>query len=295
MRPYPLISAMILLWGIHSTTSAQISVDTARATPSSDSAAAARKKASSTGLEVKPVKIDFHLSKGESAYQPIYITNNFNRSVQFKARFSDWMRDSLGGHVYLEPGTIPRSCAQWMSFNKDMVEIEPGKTKEILVRMKIPDSVSVTDEMKWCLVFLESVVENKAYKPSDSSRTYVNTIFRVGIHILQTPPQLESQKDMQMLSFSSVEGKENLYRILCYNSGKTELDCKSYIELSSLASGEKTTLEPIRFTVFPEQRRYTEFALPATIAKGKYAALAVVDAGEDDIPLQASEAVIEVK
>jgi len=247
------------------------------------------------GLEVKPVRIDFHLSKGEFAYQSIFVTNNFSTTMQFKARFVDWMRDSLGGHEYSEPGTTPRSCAQWMSFGNDVVEIEPGKTKDILVRLKMPDNDSAVAEMRWCLVFLESVTENRVYKPSDSSRAHVNTLFRVGIHILQTPPQLESQKSLEMLSFKSVPGAKDQFQILCRNTGQTQLECKGYLELSSLETGEKITIEPKIFPLFPDQKRYIDFTLPEGLKKGKYTILAVADAGEDDIPLQASEATIDIK
>lgn len=253
-------------------------------------------KKKSIGMNVKPVRIDFHLQKGEGAIQPIYITNKFPTKVQFKARFSDWMRDSMGGHQYYPPGTLSRSIAPYASFNNDVVEIEPGETKEILIRIAIPDTAeSMVSEMKWCLVFVESVRENRVLAPTDSSRTSVNTIFRAGIHILQTPPQMEAEKNLEMLSFSSLPDVENTYQILCENTGETQLDCKGYLEISSLATGEKVQTEPIRFPMFPGQRRYTNYELPEGLAKGKYTVLAVVDANEDDVPIQASEATIEIK
>src|SRR5690606_12258601 len=80
-------------------------------------------KISGIGMTVKAVRIDFHLQKGESTIQPIYITNKFPARVQFKARFADWMRDSMGGHSYHKPGTLSRSIAPYASFNNDVVEI----------------------------------------------------------------------------------------------------------------------------------------------------------------------------
>ncbi|PZF74684.1 hypothetical protein [Taibaiella soli] len=264
-------------------------------TPSNAPATDTTKKKGSIGVAVKPVRIDFHLVKGETAYQPIYVTNNFSTTMQFKARFMDWMRDSTGGHTYAEPGTFPRSCAKWMSFNKDLIEIEPGKTGEFLVRMKVPDNDSAVQEMKWCLAFIESVAENKAYKPSDSSRAHVRAIMRVGIHILQTPPALADKKDVKMLSFTSVTGEKNKYRILAQNTGETQLECKSFIELRSLTTGSSITIPSIEFPLFPNQKRYMDFTLPDDLPKGKYTATGVVDAQEDDIALQASEATIEIK
>lgn len=246
------------------------------------------------GLEVKPVRIDFSLTPGRSAVQPIYITNKFPEKMVFKARFSDWVRDTVGGHQYLEPGTIPRSCAQWMSFENNSVEIEPGKTKEILVKMQLPPDDSTVETMHWALVFIESVKENRILKPTDSSRTTMNTIFRVGIHILQTPPNLQSEKQIEMVSFQSMPEQKGRYRIACKNTGETQLECKTYLELSSLDNGQKTTVGPVMFPIFPDQDRFIDFDLPQDLAKGKYSILAVIDANEDEVPLQASEAVIEV-
>ncbi len=249
----------------------------------------------STGLSVKPAKIDFNLSKGEAAYQVIYITNEFNRTMQFKATVLDWMRDSTGAHIYADPGTFGRSCARWISFNKDVIEVEPGKTGELLVRLVVPDSASAVSEMKWCLVMLESVTENKKLKPSDSSRAVVNMTMRLGIHILQTPQAFMTDKNIEMVSFTADKADPHNFKILCRNTGKTQLQCLTFLEVTSLQTGEKIKLDPKKFPIFPDQKRYINFTLPNTLAKGKYTVTAVVDAGDDDVPLLASEAVIDLK
>ncbi|PZP50646.1 MAG: hypothetical protein DI598_05110 [Pseudopedobacter saltans] len=247
------------------------------------------------GLEVKPVRLDFNLSKGEAVIQTLNITNNFPFKMVFRAYTSDWLRDSVGVHQYLKPGTLDRSCAKWISFENNSVEIAPKETKQIIVKMKMPNTDSAMAQMKWCLVFLESVKENKIDKPSDSVRTSVNTIFRVGIHVLQTPPQLKSDKKLEMISFKSIANQRNNYQITCINKGETQLECKGYLELSSLADNTKKTVGPIMFPIFPDQKRLVNFSLPQDIPNGKYSILAVVDANDDDVPLQASEATVEIK
>lgn len=246
------------------------------------------------GIEVKPVRVDFSLGRGQAAMQPIFVTNKFPYKVIFKARTSDWLRDSTGSHQYLEPGTLDRSCAQWVTFENNNIEVEPGKTKEILVKMKAPQNDSALDKMRWCLVFIETVTENMSLKPTDSSRTAMNTTFRVGIHILLNPPNHAANKQLEMLSFKSNPEEKNSYQILCENKGETQLECKGYLELSSLEDGTKTVVGPTMFPIFPEQRRYVNFKLPDTLKKGKYSILAVVDANEDDVPVQASEAEITI-
>ena len=258
----------------------------------SDTLALPKKKG--IGIEVKPVRVDFSLGRGQAAMQPIFVTNKFPYKVTFKARTSDWLRDSMGSHIYLEPGTIDRSCAQWITFENNNIDVEPGQTKEILVKMKAPQNDSALEKMRWCLVFVETVNENLSLKPTDSNRTAMNTTFRVGIHILLTPPNLTSKKNLEMLSFKSNPEEKDSYQILCTNTGETQLECKGYLELSSLEDGSKITVGPTMFPIFPDQKRYINFKLPADIKKGKYSILAVVDANEDDVPLQAAEAQITV-
>ena len=123
--------------------------------------------------------------------------------------------------------------------------------------------------------------------------TKVNNITRVGVHIVQTPPNL-TEKDLKMLSFSKIADSVNKFRITCKNTGKVQFDCKSYVELSFVATGEKTTINKNTFPLFPNQTRYADFVLPDTLAKGKYTVVGVLDGG-DDLPLQASELTIEIK
>ena len=70
---------------------------------------------------------------------------------------------------------------------------------------------------------------------------------------------------------------------------------KFSIELSSAETGAKTALGPKLIPLFPQQDRYVDFTLPADLAKGKYTALAVIDAEDDDVPVEASQKEIIVK
>ena len=86
------------------------------------------------------------------------------------------------------------------------------------------------------------------------------------------------------LSLSAMPDTVNQYEMICKNTGEIQMNCKTYMELSSLTTSEKFRIEGRVFPIFPAQERMVTFTLPADLPVGKYNAVAAVDAG-DDVPL----------
>jgi hypothetical protein len=242
-------------------------------------------------LGVYPTQLDYTLVPGQSETHAITISNGTSGKVQFRLYLNDWVRDSMGGHIYYPADTLERSCARWVNVSKNFVELEPGQTTQVNVKMQLPDSAAAASEMKWAMLFVETVEEQN--KTTMQSGATVNNLLRIGVHIYQTPPTVTNKK-IKAIALKEVPDTKNTYRLLCENQGDIMVDCKSYIELSSLADGKKTKLDATEFPMFPKQRRYVTFQLPANLAKGKYSALTVVDYGED-VSLEAIQTTIEVK
>ena len=240
-------------------------------------------KVSAQNLGVYPTALAFSLSKGNSESQVVNITNGSDKKMQFRLYLNDWIRDTVGGHEYYEP--------RWVTLNKNFIELEPGKSTQITIKLTIPDSAN-TDEMKWSMLFVETVEENTA-QASKNATAAVQNLLRIGIHIYQTPPSL-TDKQIKAFDLKPMPGQEKKYQLICQNTGNVMIQCKSYLELASVVDGQKIKLDPIDFPMFPQQKRYVTFELPANIQKGKYSALAVLDGGED-ISLEAVEGTIEVK
>jgi P pilus assembly chaperone PapD len=247
---------------------------------------------SAQNLGVYPTALSFQLTKGNSESQVVNITNGSDKKMQFRLYLNDWIRDTLGGHEYYEPATIDRSCSKWITLNKNFVELEPGKSAQVTIKMNIPDEAGADAEMKWSMLFVETVEENTAQAAKNATAA-VQNLLRIGIHIYQTPPTL-TDKQIKAYDLKPLAGQDKKYQLFCQNTGNVMIQCKSYLELASMADGQKVKLEPIDFPMFPQQKRYVTFELPANIQKGKYSALAVLDGGED-ISLEAVESVVEVK
>ena len=103
-----------------------------------------------------------------------------------------------------------------------------------------------------------------------------------------------TEKAIKVVDLTHVPKTTNTFQLLCQNTGKVMVECKSYLILNSMADGKETKLEPVEFPMFPDQKRYVIFELPKDFPKGKYSAQGVLDAGED-VSLEAVENIIDVK
>ncbi|RYZ51281.1 MAG: hypothetical protein EOP49_12090 [Sphingobacteriales bacterium] len=242
-------------------------------------------------LGAYPTILDFRLPQGQSQTQAVHLTNNSADKIQLRAYLNDWVRDSTGGHQYYRADTLPQSCSRFVTLDKNFVELLPGQSTDLTVTLAVPDSAAAS-MMRWSMLFIETVEEQNKVKDA-GTQAAVRNVLRIGVHIYQTPPAITS-KEIKIFDLLPVAGTNNVYKVLCQNTGQTMIDCKSYIELNSLTDGNKIKLDPIEFPMFPLQRRYVMFELPPSVPKGKYSALAVLDGGED-IALEAVEGMIEVK
>ncbi len=247
-----------------------------------------------SGITVFPARILFGLNKGETASKTINVGNFTTEKYQLVIDFRDWTRDTLGKHVYTAKGVSRQSCASWITFDKPFMELGPGESTTVTVTMHVPDNDTAVAEMKWTMMVLKTATEKRPPVKGVKLAAQVEQVYGIGVHVLQTPPNI-SNKELKMLSFSPVPGPGNVYRIACKNIGGVELNAKFSIELSSQESGTKTTLDPITAPLFPQQSRYVDFTLPGKLPKGKYTAVALVDAEDDSVPIEAAEKEIVVK
>lgn len=244
---------------------------------------------------VQPGIVQFNAEPGITQTRTLKITNISDKKITFQAYFADWVRDSLGGHEYYRADTLSRSCANWVVLNKNLIEVEPQATEDVVIVLKAPFDAKQFDQMKWAMLFLQTVQEKDSVSTNSKElKTEIRELMRVGIHIYQTPPtvnRIEAKVDYFL--HEEKDTVKNSYSFKVQNVGDVMLNCKSYITLTNVNTGQEYKLERLEFPMFPEGKRILKFIIPETIPKGKYSALAVLDIGEDE-ELQAIEKTIEV-
>ncbi len=243
-------------------------------------------------ISIQPSILDFHLGANVSQTQAVTITNLSDKKLVFEAYLADWLRDSTGGHHYFRPDTLSRSCATWVTLNKSVLELEPDQSAEVFVHLQTPADTSGLTEMKWAMLFLQTVGEQEA-PVTAATETPVKEIIRVGVHIYETPPTV-TRSGAKAVSFSPLASEKDAYELILKNTGGAMLHCKAYLKLTSVADGTLYNTEKMEFPVFPDGVRRVKLTLPAKLPKGKYAALAVLDPGSG-LPLQTVQEPVEVK
>lgn len=243
------------------------------------------------GISVRPVTIDVSTAPGTTESKRVLITNGLDEKKQFIVYVTDWLRDTTGGHIYSEPSENPRSCATWIDTDKSFFELEPGQTEELYLKISAPGDSNLKSQMRWCMLFIETTQEKKV-KDTTGVTTTIASRFRVGVHIYLTPEGMK-YKELKLLQFTNTNNQLNKYRMICQNTGQTQLHCTAYLELSSLTDGSRIKLPVIEFPIFPDQIRYLDFTIPESTPKGKYTLTGIIDAGEE-VPLEATQVLIEL-
>jgi hypothetical protein len=243
-------------------------------------------------INVNPTILAFNESAGQSSTQILTITNLSDKVQAYQLSLGDWIRDTTGEHRYYAPGTIKRSCANWVKFDNPIVEIDPQKSKDVRVTLTIPADSAATKEMKWAMIFVQSVEEqtggeNKAAK----LKATIKEVYRIGIHVYQTPPTI-IKKEAKALSLVQEKTNKDLFDFTMVNSGMTMLDCKVRLVLTNLASGAEIKLDEQSFPVFPDSKRIVKLEIPKTVPAGKYSMLGILEY-DPDMPLEAIESSLE--
>lgn len=243
---------------------------------------------------IQPSILEYHLSPGTTESQVIRIANLSDKKLSFEAYLADWLRDSTGAHEYFKPDTLPSSCTRWIYLSKNFIEVEPGKTEELLVRLQGPPDLTAFKQMRWAMLFLQSASEkDSTSRTGKQFNTKIKEVLRVGIHIYQTPPSI-TRAEAKGIALKEVPAEKNTYDFYMANTGETMLECKVHMELTNVETGKEYKLDRAEFPVFPAGKRKVRLTIPDTVPKGKYSALAILDTGEE-AALEAIEKAIEVK
>lgn len=236
----------------------------------------------------------FNANIGQTSVQTITMTNMSEKKQAFKLTLGDWERDSVGNHRYYPAATTPRSCADWVKPETDFVELEPGQAKNIRIALNAPPTPEAVKEAKWAMLFVENAMEQVGSGNNGKGvSTTVMEVYRIGIHIYQTPPQV-NQDAARVISLKTDPAKKGTYYFTMANTGATMLDCKLRLEMTNMENGKIINLPTVEFPVFPDAKRTVDFTLPTDVPKGKYSFIALLDYSEN-MPLEAIEAVIDIK
>lgn len=263
------------------------------------------------GFQVSPGKVFFRQTAGQQQSQAITVSNTSGSPMALKCSFIDWVRDSMGNKVYAEPGTYRHSNSRYAKIFPDMFTLQPGETRNIEVSLLLPDGAdtAVTNSM----LFITQVEEKTlGDEKSKNKEAFMKFRIQIGVHVYNEPPQMQfknieiekvdvTEKWEESVNFNKNTQKKDTVRnfvrslsALIHNNGDLVAEGSVRFELTHKSSQKEFKLEPITFNSLPGDKIIMPASLTASLPKGRYSVVTLVDYGMDQ-PLKVAESEIELK
>jgi hypothetical protein len=244
-------------------------------------------------LEVSPGTLSFATNPGSSQTQQINLRNKGNTEQSFIFNLSDWLTDDAGEVKYFNPGTTPRSCADWITVSPALVTLQPNEQAIINVTMLVPNDNAAT---KWAVLFVQSAVEQTGPKAVDKEMAMgMQVALRIAVTIYQSPVSNTLYKGtIEGLTESIGEDNSRTYASQVINLGDKVLNCKVYYTITNIETAEEFTSTPIEFSLLPETNKKVSYMHDKPLQKGRYSVAAILDYGYNN-ELDGVQLELEVK
>lgn len=229
-------------------------------------------------ISTSPTRINYKVTPGGSGRSRITVANNSTDKQGFQVTFGDFSASITGKSQFSKEGTEDRSCASWLTATPAVFELEPGETQDIQVLIDVPGDSSALIA-RWAVAYVQlTAPENDGRGSGEGLKVQVNQSYRFGVYLFQTPPSATDSKG----EISGLNYENDSFTIQMKNAGETFLRCNSYIELTSLSTGQTKRITTRGFTMLPALSRNTSFKIPQDMPPGRYSVLAVMDYGNRD-------------
>ena len=244
------------------------------------------------GLEISPVRFDFDLEPGANQSQTLTVRNTSNKEATYTLSTGDWYLDETGNVIRQSAGENQRSCADWVSFNPALVELEANESQEVTVTINVPDGEAQT---KWSIVYITLQKEQEAPQVDQDLAMGIEVNQAVAVFITQSPKS-NTNASAKLSEFKEITGDSDASRkfaVIAENTGDKIVDCKLFLVISDLENATERRSEPVEFRVLPEGTSMGELALPEDLKSGSYLVAAILDYGPN-FPLEGAQMQIEV-
>jgi len=226
---------------------------------------------------VAPMRIEFQIERGRTGTSSILIRNVSEKPLSVKLFIKDFMYRPDGSEIELEPGSVSRSCSDWMVISPTFMELQPNEHRNARVTLTIPEDSEGT---YWAMIYVEQ--SSKPTPRGAQGRGYsfqVNVYPRWAIRILESVPGTE-EKDGQITGLTVTQESEEqpLTAFVEFeNTCNSKLLCTGWIEIRDENGETIKKIEFKEFSVYPESKRINKAEIPKNLNPGEYSVLAVVD------------------
>ena len=244
-------------------------------------------------FEVSPVLMNFTADPGEIQKKEINIINHSGKPQKYSLKLADYVLQKDGTKKAIPLGTSKRSCADWLTLNPSIIELNPNQSAKIEALMAVPkDGFSA----KWCLIQVEVAKEQTTFEADKTLAAGVMLVPRIIILVKQSPKSNNNYKATisGLKEVTKPGDKQRSFEVLITNNGDNVIDANVNLALADMQTAKEQKFSPLKVSVYPDASRIVKLQLPEVLTKGKYALAAILDYGHRQ-PLGGTQMLVEVK
>jgi len=197
---------------------------------------------------------------------------------------ADYLFFRDGTHIYGEPGTDPRSNADWITFGPRRLSILPGATAIINYTIEVPEDESLTGTY-WSLLMVEDLAGGAPDVSGDGTDQVsmgINQVFRYAIqivvHVGDTGQRTLEFLDTKLLT----EGDQKILQIDMGNNGERWLRPVLWTEVYDMDGGYIGRFDGGKLRIYPGTSVRYRVDM-SELASADYNAVVVADCGGEDV------------
>jgi hypothetical protein len=240
-------------------------------------------------FNITPMLVEIDAKPGVTYSGTLVITGAETRKESVKMYFEDWDKLPDGNDNSFMPGTLDRSCANWITVSPKQIDLPPNGRVEAKFTIAVPVNATGT---YWTFIMAE---ENK--KPdappqnADKVQFMIQSVFRYAVRVfVNISDGAETKGEITSLEIFKPAADEKLKnyglaaRVAFKNDGNYLLKPQGYMEIRNLDGETVSRAEiPPRSYVIPGRERFLEVPIDKKLPAGDYIALAAIDYGGDEI------------
>jgi hypothetical protein len=223
----------------------------------------------------EPIRIDARAGETQTRSFSLTLAAN-EQQTRFHAKVEDWWSSEDGRQSFYRPaGTVPRSCARWITLNPVESVVHPGGTLEVRTSVTVPPGTAPGGY--WCVLTIDELPPPPA-RAGGVGMQFLASI-SVGVFV-NVPPVVRAIQIREV----NVGPKDATVRV--QNTGNTPLSIEGRFEFVR-ANDRK----PVAVAAFPRTTvvldpapvRLIATKLPplSKLPSGRYLVRAILDIGLD--------------
>jgi P pilus assembly chaperone PapD len=186
------------------------------------------------GLKVWPTWVELTVNRGAQAGKTINVENQGGETIRVVAYARDFSIDREGNFVFSEPGHESYSAARWLSVEEIELEIAPGESREVEVRISAPSEVEPGGH--YAALFFEAIPSANQGAVSISAR--IPTLFYITVPGI-TEAEVIANADIASLLLPGFAGKGPVEAgVVVHNSGNVHLSVAARAHFSASLGGD---------------------------------------------------------